>query len=67
MAIKNLDKDIQNINLRIASYIDEEFYLPLKKELTGVTHSLGFKKELLKEKIEHELDELKKTLKESDQ
>lgn len=65
MTNKNLDGAIQKINLRLASYIDEEFYLPLKGELTGVTHSLGFKKELLKERIERELDELKKTLKES--
>jgi len=42
MTNKNLDDAIQKINLRLASYIDEEFYLPLKEELTGVTHSLGF-------------------------
>lgn len=62
MAAKDLDKEIQKTNLRLASYIDNEFYLPLKEELTGVTHSLGIKKELLKEKIEHELEEFKKTL-----
>lgn len=45
-------------------YIDREFYLPLKEELLGTTHSLGFKKELLKQKIELELelDKLKKNL-----
>ncbi len=64
MAINNLDELMRNINMRLASYIDVEFYLPLKEELSGVTHSLGFKKELLKGEIERELEELKKTLKE---
>jgi len=63
MTSKNLDEAIQKINLKPVSYIDEEFYIPLKEELTGVTDSLGFKKELLKERIERELDELKKMLK----
>lgn len=63
MTIKNLDEVIRNINIRLATYIDVEFYLPLKEELSGVTHSLGFKKELLKGEIECELEELKKTIK----
>lgn len=56
----DIDKLIQRLNLRLASYIDSEFYLPLKEELKGTTHSLGFKKERLKEKIESELENLKK-------
>ena len=61
---KAIDKLILELNLRLASYIDGQFYLPLKEELKGTTHSLGFKKELLKEKIESELENLKKELKE---
>ena len=59
-----IDKLIQGLNLNLASYIDGQFYLPLKEELRGTTHSLGFKKELLKEKIESELEKLKIELKE---
>lgn len=62
--MKNIDKLIQELNLNLASYIDVQFYLPLKEELRGTTHSLGFKKELLKEKIESELEKLKIELKE---
>ncbi len=62
--MKNIDKLIQELNLNLASYIDGQFYLPLKEELKGTTHSLGFKKELLKEKIESELEKLKIELKE---
>ncbi len=58
----DIDKLIQGLNLRLASYIDSELYLPLKGELKGTTHSLGFKKELLKQKIESELENLKKEL-----
>lgn len=58
----DIDKLIQRLNLRLASYIDGEFYLPLKEELKGTTHSLGFKKELLKQKIESELENLKNEL-----
>lgn len=58
----DIDKLIQRLNLRLASYIDGEFYLPLKEELKGTTHSLGFKKERLKENIESELENLKKEL-----
>lgn len=61
---KAIDKLIENLNLRLAEYIDDQFYLPLKEELKGTTHSLGFKKELLKEKIESELEKLKKDLEE---
>ena len=61
---KAIDRLIQKLNLNLASYIDGQFYLPLKEELKGMTHSLGFKKELLKEKIELELEKLKKELKE---
>lgn len=66
MTTKSLDREIQNINLRLTEYIDVEFYLPLKEELTGVSHSLGFKKEMLKDKIERELNDLKKKLKDLD-
>lgn len=59
---KTVDKLIENLNLRLAEYIDGQFYLPLKEELKGTVHSLGFKKELLKEKIESELEKLKKDL-----
>jgi hypothetical protein len=59
-----IDKLIQNLNLRLAEYIDGQFYLPLKEELKGTTHSLGFKKELLKEKIESELEKFKKDIEE---
>lgn len=59
---KSVDRLIRDINLRLAVYIDGQFYLPLKEELKGTTHSLGFKKELLKEKIESELEKLKKDL-----
>ncbi len=62
MDTKGIDKLILELNLNLASYIDREFYLPLKEELKGTTHSLGFKKELLKQKIELELDKLKKNL-----
>lgn len=58
----DIDKLIQGLNLRLASYIDRDLYLPLKEELKGTTHSLGFKKELLKQKIESELENLKKEL-----
>lgn len=61
--MEDIDKLMSRINLRLASYIDGEFYLPLKEELKGTTHSLGFKKELLKEKIESELEILKNELK----
>jgi len=61
--MKDIDKLILRLNLNLASYIDSEFYLPLKEELKGTTHSLGFKKELLKEKIESELERLKNELK----
>jgi len=59
-----IDRLIEELNLNLSSYIDNQLYLPLKKELEGTTHSLGFKKELLKEKIESELERLKKELKE---
>ena len=59
---ESIDRLIQNLNLRLAEYIDGQFYLPLKEELKGTTHSLGFKKELLKERIELELEKLKKEL-----
>ena len=58
--MKDTDRLFQELNLRLASYIDSQFYLPLREELKGTTHSLGFKKELLKEKIESELEKLKK-------
>lgn len=61
---KTIDRLIENLNLRLAEYIDSQFYFPLKEELKGTTHSLGFKKELLKEKIESELEKLKKELEE---
>ena len=61
--MEDIDKLMSGINLRLASYIDGEFYLPLKEELKGTTHSLGFKKERLKEKIESELERLKNDLK----
>ena len=61
--MKDTDRLFQELNLRLASYIDSQFYLPLREELKGTTHSLGFKKELLKEKIESELEKLKKELK----
>jgi len=61
---KAIDKLILQININLAYYIDSQFYLPLKEELKGTTHSLGFKKELLKEKIESELEKLKIELKE---
>jgi hypothetical protein len=61
---KTIDRLIENLNLRLAEYIDGQLYLPLKEELKGTTHSLGFKKELLKEKIESELEKLKKDLEE---
>mgnify|MGYP003394602251 CR=1 FL=1 len=64
---KTIDRLFQDINLRLAVYIDSKFYLPLKEELKGTTHSLGFKKELLKEKIESELEKLKKELEEMKQ
>lgn len=64
MTAKAIDKLILQININLASYIDSQFYIPLKEELKGTTHSLGFKKELLKEKIESELEKLKKELKE---
>ena len=57
-----IDRLIQDLNLRLASYIDGQFYLPLKNELKGTTHSLGFKKELLKERIELELEKFKKDI-----
>lgn len=59
-----IDRLIQNLNLRLAEYIDSQFYLPLKEELKGTAHSLGFKKELLKERIELELEKFKKDIKE---
>lgn len=62
--MKDIDKLVLELNLNLASYIDDKFYFPLKEELKGTTHSLGFKKELLKEKIESELEKLKKELKE---
>ena len=61
---QTIDRLIQNLNLRLAEYIDGQFYLPLKEELKGTTHSLGFKKELLKERIESELEKFKKDVKE---
>lgn len=64
MKTKTIDRLIEDINLRLAEYIDGQFYLPLKEELKGTTHSLGFKKESLKENIESELERLKKELKE---
>jgi len=64
MTAKAIDKLILQTNINLASYIDSQFYFPLKEELKGTTHSLGFKKELLKEKIESELEKLKKELKE---
>lgn len=62
--IDKLNKLIENLNLRLAVYIDSQFYFPLKEELKGTTHSLGFKKELLKEEIESELEKFKKDLEE---
>ena len=59
-----IDRLVQGLNLRLAEYIDRQFYLPLKEELKGTTHSLGFKKELLKERIELELEKFKKDIKE---
>ena len=64
MEAKTIDRLIQNLNLRLAEYIDGQFYLPLKEELKGITHSLGFKKECLKERIELELEKFKKDIKE---
>lgn len=60
--MKDIDRLIQGVNSRLALFIDSEIYMPLKAELKGTTHSLGFKKELLKQKIETELEELKKEL-----
>lgn len=60
--MKDVDRLIQGVNFRLASYIDEEIYIPLKEELKGTTHSLGFKKELLKQKIYEELEGLRKEL-----
>lgn len=60
--MKDIDRLFQVTNSRLASFIDSEIYIPLKEELKGTTHSLGFKKELLKQKIDAELGELKKEL-----
>lgn len=57
---KTIDRLIKDINFRLAEYIDSQLYLPLKEELKGTAHSLGIKKELLKQKIESELEILKK-------
>ncbi len=61
--MKDIDILIQGVNFRLASYIDREIYLPLKEELKGTAHSLGIKKELLKQQIYVELEELRKELK----
>lgn len=55
-----LDKSLRNIT----NSLDDELYLPIKFELQqkNVTHSLGFRKEFFKEKIELEFKILKKEI-----
>lgn len=50
--------------LAFAEILDTDLYLPMKQELKehNITHSLGFKKELFKSKVERLFENLKKDL-----
>ncbi len=61
---KDIDRLVGNLESNLADHLDEDLYLPVKKELTGKTeHSLGFRKEIFKEYVASELEKLKKDLK----
>lgn len=62
--IGKINELIDKTLYKLTDLLDDELYLPIKKELAqqNVTHSLGFKKELFKEKIEKEFNNLKKEI-----
>lgn len=61
---EKIDKLIDVAQLVFADLLDSELYQPMKLELAqcNVTHSLGFKKELFKNKVECLFENLKKDM-----
>lgn len=59
-----IDKLMNAAQLALAELLDRELYEPVKQELKQyhITHSLGIKKELFKQKMEQVVEELKKEL-----
>ncbi len=55
-----LDRLIMQAKRTIAESIDGDMYLPVKEELKGAEHSLGFRKEMVKQKMDDALEQLKK-------
>ena len=63
-----MDRIINQVQLTFAQLLDEELYLPIKQELKeqNIVHSLGIKKESLKNKVEALFMSLKQDLKDID-
>ena len=61
---EKIDRMINAAQLVFAELLDSELYLPVKQELAemNVNHSLGFKKELFKSKVEILFQNLKTDL-----
>ncbi|MBU0599023.1 hypothetical protein KKF61_08635 [Patescibacteria group bacterium] len=59
-----VNKLINAAQLAFAEILDTDLYLPMKQELMqhDITHSLGFKKEQFKSKVERLFEDLKKEL-----
>ena len=59
-----VNKLINAAQLAFAEILDTDLYLPMKHELKehNITHSLGFKKEQFKSKVERLFEDLKKEL-----
>jgi hypothetical protein len=60
----DIEKLIDSTKFKLAQILDEQLYQPVKEELKqyDVTHSLGIKKEMFKERMERVLDDLKTEL-----
>ncbi len=56
---KEIENLIDNMRDAFTYYLDIEVYIPVKEELVGVEHSLGFRKELFKQYMSSELEKLK--------
>lgn len=63
-----IDKLMNGAQLALAELLDRELYQPVKQELKqhNITHSLGIKKEMFKQKMEQVFEELKKELQEGE-
>lgn len=63
---EKIDKLINETQREFAEILDTDLYLPMKKELQqhNITHSMGIKKEMFKNRVEGLFNKLKKDLSE---